>query len=131
MAFDKEQYRANRKAGRRGQANPIPRENFYMCSECKKPTVTVDVDDGVTPFTITCKTTEGCTGLAYSAMYPKTERPPNVPAPAWEWYKPTEAEVKESDKEYPGSYDHWKQGGLFLRPRTDAEPINHNLEFVK
>lgn len=27
----------------------LPRENAYWCSKCKGYTVTVDVDDGVTP----------------------------------------------------------------------------------
>lgn len=131
MAFDKEQYRANREAGRRGQADPIPRENAYVCPDCKQPTITVDVDEGVTPMFISCKATEGCEGMAQSMMYPKAPRPSHVPAPAWEWYKPTRDEVEESEKEYPGSIQHWDNGGLFLRERTDRQPVYHKLEYVK
>lgn len=131
MAFDKEQYRKNRAAGRQGQAAPIPRENAYMCSDCKKPTVTVDVDEGVTPAFLACRATEGCPGMGHSMMYPKLPRPAEYPAPAFEWYKPTLAEVEETESEYPGSVLHWKNGGLFLRPRTDAQPVYHDLEYVK
>lgn len=131
MAFNKDQYWANRKAGRRGQDNPLPRENAYVCAKCCKPTVTVDVDEGVTPMFIGCRATEGCDGMAQSMMYPKHDRPAHIPAPTFEWYKPTEAEAAEADKEYPGSLEHWKQGGLFMRPRTDATPVYHSLEFVK
>lgn len=131
MAFDKEKYWANRRAGRNGQAAPIPRENGYLCPVCKKATITVDVDEGVTPMFLGCRATEGCEGLAQSIMYPKEPRPAGTPAPAWEWYKPTRAEVEATEAEYPGSIQHWENGGLFLRPRTDREPVYHKLEFVK
>lgn len=131
MAFDKEKYWANRRAGRSGTAPDLPRENGYICAKCRKPTMTVDVDEGVTPMFLGCRATEGCDGMAQSMMYPKGERPKHLPAPAFEWYKPTRKEVEATEAEYPGSIQHWEQGGLFLRPRTDAEPVYHKLEFVK
>lgn len=131
MAFDKELYRKNRAAGLPGNTPALPRENAYMCDTCKKPTVTVDVDEGVTPAFLGCRATEGCKGMGHSMMYPRLPRPAEYPAPAFEWYKPTEAEVAEVEKDYPGSMQHWKNGGLFLRPRTDATPIYHDPTYVK
>lgn len=92
------------------------RENVYICQRCGGHTVTVDVDEGVTPFSIRCRAGNGrCPGLAYSAMYPAGERPAHIPPPSWEWYRPTEKEAREVDARAPGSLDHARNGGLFLR----------------
>lgn len=95
------------------------RENVYVCEQCGGFTVTVDIDDGVTPFMLGCRALgeEGlCEGLAYSELYPPGPRPPHIPAPAWEWYKPTAQELKAST---PGMQAHAAQGGLFLRKRGE------------
>ena len=103
----------------------LPRENAYVCPKCKAPTVTVDVDDGVTPMFLGCRATPGCDGMAQSSMYPKEPRPPWVPEPAWEWYRPTLKQAKKKEARYPGTLDHVRRGGLLLRPRTGKEPIYH------
>jgi hypothetical protein len=98
------------------------KENVYTCGKCGGMTVTIDLDEGVTPFMIDCRAAgkEGdCDGMARSACYPSGPRPSYVPAPAWEWYKPGPDELK---KVSPGLKDHAKRGGLFIRPRTEAKP---------
>lgn len=109
----------------------LPRENLYKCGQCGGYTVTVDVDKGTTPFSLGCLAKGGepgsnvCAGIAYSSMYPKSPRPEYVPAPAWEWYRASEAEVKRLEKQAPGCKEHHEMGGLFLRKRTDAKPVYH------
>ena len=98
----------------------VPRENVYTCQKCGGYTVTVDVDEGVTPFMLGCRadgTEHGCDGPAYSAGYPKGPRPAHIPEPAWEWYRPTPKEQKKMDKKWPGYMDHFNNGGLAIRKR--------------
>ncbi|HUD74796.1 MAG TPA: hypothetical protein VMQ76_06965 [Terracidiphilus sp.] len=93
----------------------ITRENVYTCQKCGGLTVTVDIDEGVTPFMIGCRASGNetdCNGDAYSAFYPKGPRPPHIPKPSWEWYKPSDKEVNS----FPESWrDHYRKGGLHLR----------------
>ena len=98
----------------------VGRENVYTCPKCGGYTVTVDVDDGVTPFLLNCRASgeEGkCDGKATSAFYPKSPRPPRIPPPAWEWYAPS---AEETAKLSPGMRDHVEQGGLLIRKKCDA-----------
>ena len=111
-----------------------PRINVYRCQYgCH--TVTVDVDDGVTPFMIQCRSRstperpikakylgeEGfCKGTAESSFYPRGPKPLHIGEPKWEWYKPTTPEVMSN-----AEFEHVKQGGLLLRPRTEREPVYH------
>lgn len=126
-----------------------PKYNCYRCQYgCN--TFTVDVDEGVTPFSIKCKSVarpdrplhpeltgpDGeCIGMANSCFYP------TVPLPAFakvthEWCKPTDeqidAERKEVDAKHgEGYYDKcgqveaYKKGQLMLVKRTDREPVYH------
>lgn len=85
--------------------------NAYICKTCKGKTVTIDIDDGVTPFMLNCRATEGCKSWAQSQCYDVD--PLEVGKPAFEWYQPSLAEIKKSS---PGMIDHAAQGGLFIRP---------------
>jgi hypothetical protein len=99
--------------------NLIGRENPYTCQDCGGITNTAHVDDGVTPFMLDCRATPGCKGWAHSAGYPKGPRPPHIPAPTWEWYRP---DAKEAAKLSPGMADHVAQGGLLIRRHTPESP---------
>lgn len=101
----------------------LPRENVYICPK-QHLTVTVDVAAGVTPFYLGCKAL-GCQEMAQSSFYPKQPRPAHIPAPAWEWYKPTLKQAKRKESRYPGTIQHVQSGGLLLRERTGAEPVYH------
>lgn len=86
------------------------RKNIYVCQSCGKSVVTIDKDEGVTPFMIECKNTKDCDGDMYSSFY-------NVDQslePEFEWYKPT------SFDDYPEEYRkdmirHVENGGLDIR----------------
>jgi|HubBroStandDraft_2_1064218.scaffolds.fasta_scaffold74636_4 hypothetical protein len=97
------------------------RENVYTCEKCGGYTVTVDIDEGVTPFMLKCRASgkEGdCEGVALSAMYPKGPRPAHIPEPSWEWYKPSAKEIAAM----PASWrDHYRKGGLHLRKREQVD----------
>lgn len=98
-----------------------PRENVYTCQKCGGYTVTVDVDEGVTPFMIACRASGkvgDCRGQAYSAFYPKGPRPSHIPEPAWEWYRPTPEGQRRIDRKHPGMMQHFKNGGLDIRKRV-------------
>lgn len=97
-------------------------ENMWVCTVCRAMLVTVDRDEGVTPFFMRCgeyNTTPSCCGGKgdmRSAFYPKGPRPSHIPAPTHEWYAPDEEERKRLRRERPGLYDHVSQGGLLIRP---------------
>lgn len=114
-----------------------PRINVYVC-EYGCHNVTVDVDEGVTPFFIKClrKSTPDrpiqkkyldengeCIGIARSTFYPSGPKPPHIPDPTHEWYRPESLDGLSKDEK-----EHVDQGGLLLRPRTEREPIYHRSE---
>jgi hypothetical protein len=83
-------------------------KNRYVCQTCGKGVITVNVDDGTTPFMILCKATKGCKGMMYSSFY---SVPQELPA-QFEWFRPA------SLKGYsPEMQEHIQKGGLDLRER--------------
>ena len=113
-----------------------PKINIYTC-EYGCQNITVDVDEGVTPFMIKCvreadkdrplkpeKSKDGvCIGTAKSNFYPTKGVPTNVmDLVKHEWYSPKESErMTLSELEM----DHVNQGGLLMRKRTDRKPLFH------
>ena len=106
----------------------IERRNAYFCKKCRKVTITVDIDEGVTPMLIPCI---HCEQMANSFMY-------QVPAcmrydfsngikilPAdIEWYRPEKNELlKLSSHEK----EHVNKGGLLMRKRTKAKAITKDI----
>lgn len=99
------------------------KKNLYLCHSCGRGVVTLDRDEGVTPFAITC---DNCGKSAYSFFY---RLPPNIAevvTPAFEWYRPTAAELDEVCKTLtrPGmadaTRDHVCKGGLLKRVYVPA-----------
>lgn len=88
--------------------------NIYICSLGHK-TVTINCDDGVTPFLIKCRGNwpGECSEMAQSSMYRVSQ---GLHLPQWCWYSPNEEEIKDVVAE---NLDHVKRGGLLLR-RLDS-----------
>lgn len=86
------------------------RKNIYTCRQCGGHIVTVDRDDGVTPFMLNCRAMEGCKGTMESSFYRVFDQ---KMAASYEWYRPDETEfavLKDITQE------HVRKGGLLLRP---------------
>lgn len=81
-------------------------KNGYTCQDCGKSIVTINIDDGTTPFMILCRATKGCEGMMYSSFY---SIPQGLPA-QYEWFKP-----KSFDGYSPEMKEHFRKGGLDLR----------------
>lgn len=107
--------------------------------------MTIDVDIGVTPFMIQCRSRSTksryinpkhldkdgfCVGAANSCFYPKTPKPSHLPEPEWEWALPSEAELKEIIAKHPTEEksirEYYDGTRLNLRPRSDKKPIYHD-----
>ena len=89
--------------------NERKRVNSYRCDTCGKDTVTIDRDEGVTPFILGCRVTAGCSGMGTSAMY----KPGEKRRPTHEWFSPNEQERKRLSR---GMLEHVIRGGLDIRP---------------
>lgn len=101
-------------------------KNAYWCPECHGYTVTIDVDDGVTPMFLACRAKgeptaadNDCTGTAQSMMYPREPWPGEdgygneIPTePAWEWYAPRSTDAVRFGADIA---EHVRKGGLLLR----------------
>ena len=90
--------------------------NIYTCDVCFEHIVSVDLDEGVSPFMINCQVTDGCKGYMESSIYhvyDQRMRPDIV------WYRPTE---KEQAKMSQAMRDHITHGGLDMRPMTKEDP---------
>lgn len=87
--------------------------NQYTCKTCGKHIVTVDRDDGTTPFMIACQRSPACPGPMASHAY----RVSQDLHPSHEWYKPV-GKVK------PAYRHHVAMGGLLLRPIALDPEIN-------
>lgn len=124
----------------------LPKINAYMC-EHGCITTTIDVDNGVTPFQIKCRSKPRkdrplnpllmdkhgeCKGSATSCFYPKTPLPKNLRQPEWQWEKQSEEtysfeakrhnvsveEIRDSYKDVPEQ--------LILVPRDGKAAVNHD-----
>ena len=84
-------------------------KNVYVCQVCGKGVVTIDIEDGVTPFMIGCKATEGCEGDMYSSFYDVDQ---SLPA-QFEWYRPTISQYPQEAQGFMRK--HIEQGGLEIR----------------
>lgn len=83
--------------------------NIYTCNVCGQQIVTLDVAEGVTPFTVRCMVTEQCRGRMESSAYqlPFNSKFRSSPI-AFEWRSPCGAAEADTD--------HARQGGLFIHP---------------
>jgi hypothetical protein len=97
------------------------RKNLYHCNKCNRIIVTIDIDEGTTPFMLSCYATKGCRGLMYSQMYQCDQRLPHT----HEWYKP-----ESLDGYDPWTVEHIEKGGLVLRTKAGEELWKH-LTFRK
>lgn len=86
---------------------PVGAKNRYTCEACGKFIVTIDRDEGVTPFMLKCRATKGCAGTMYSSFYAMRD----AGEPSFEWRKPTQGEYKAMNA---AMQDHVDQGGLNL-----------------
>jgi len=110
----------------------IEKRNAYFCKECRKVTITVDIDEGVTPAFIECPHCKK--GFASSFMYQipgcmyfgefKNGQMTLLTAD-YEWYKPSEKETLLLSK---AEAEHVFKGGLLMRKRTKARPIMRELK---
>ncbi|MBN8995919.1 MAG: hypothetical protein J0H94_11900 [Rhizobiales bacterium] len=85
------------------------KKNIYVCERCKGHIVTVDRDEGITPFVLACRATEGCLGPMRSSMYRVFDQ--DIGA-GFEWYKPEAAEAAGLPPAYA---EHVRSGGLLIR----------------
>lgn len=102
---------------------PKGMKNMYVCEKCSEGFITVDRDEGTTPFITDCKITPGCKGHAKSSFYRIFDQ--SVKA-SWEWYKPTEDELQKiilgkTFYHAQSIRDHVKHGGLLLRKINEQE----------
>jgi len=85
------------------------KKNAYRCAGCGHEIVTVDRDDGTTPFSMDCI---ACGGGAFSAFY-------NIDqdrVASHEWYIPGAEERAELLRLYPQTITaHVDEGGLLCR----------------
>lgn len=82
--------------------------NRYICQKCGGSVITIDRDEGVTPFMILCRATVGCRGHMYSSFYRGVEG-----EPTFEWRKPTPTEYAAYSL---AMRQHVDQGGLDIHP---------------
>lgn len=88
------------------------RLNRYTCQKCSGEIVTVDRDEGVTPFMLLCRATADCKGHMYSSFYRGV-----TGTPTYEWRKATLTEFQKSSR---AMQEHFKMGGLDIHPIEGA-----------
>ena len=89
------------------------RLNKYTCEKCSGTIITIDRDEGVTPFMLKCRIDERCMGSMTSSFYQIKEG-----NPTHEWYKPDVGEIMKSS---PGMKEHYAQRGLNIRKIAERE----------
>lgn len=83
-------------------------KNSYTCDRCGASFVTVDRDEGITPFMTNCVNYPECKGTSISAFY----RVDQTAEPTHEWYRPDRIEYGRLSL---ATKDHVNRGGLLLR----------------
>lgn len=88
--------------------------NVYACQSCDRKIVTLDKDQGTTPFAIRCKEMGGCDdGMMYSSFYAVDQTLGPI---HYVWFKPDNL-----DGYSDAMLEHIRKGGLDLRPATQEE----------
>jgi hypothetical protein len=82
--------------------------NRYTCQSCGGVIITIDRDEGVTPFMLACRAKPGCKGEMYSSFYRDVKG-----EPTFEWRKPTPDEYAKAS---PFMQQHFEMGGLDIYP---------------
>lgn len=90
----------------------VGKKNIYTCQKCGMAVVTIDMDDGVTPFMLDCRATKDCDGIMHSAFYSVPQRL----EPDFEWFKP-----KSIEGYSPEMQRHLEMGGLDIRVAHPAK----------
>ena len=89
------------------------RKNVYVCQTCGRKIVTLDIDEGVTPFMLTtCRAKEGCKGKMQSRFYAVDQTLPVH----YVWYMPKDL---QGFNKY--TLEHIRKGGLVMRKATSEE----------
>jgi len=86
------------------------KKNIYICQTCGGKIVTIDKDEGTTPFMIDCEVNKECSGYMYSSFYQVDQSL----EPEFEWYMPDSLDV------YPEEFretmkEHIDKSGLDIR----------------
>lgn len=89
----------------------IGSRNAYTCQQCLTTIVTVDNDEGTTPFMMAC-TAKPCAGMMQSHCY-KGSAVTGTREPTFEWRKPTPEEYKAEGR---AMRQHFDMGGLDIHP---------------
>lgn len=87
------------------------KKNVYLCTSCGRGTITLDLDEGTTPFMTSC-ITEGCDSMMTSCFYKIPQEILVRCDHALEWYKPS---VVEFTRLNDYQRDHVTKGGLLSR----------------
>jgi hypothetical protein len=86
------------------------KRNAYSCLQCGLTTITVDEDDGTTPFMVGCLVSKGCDGMMQSHFYRGSVVESSAPA-SFAWRKPSKEEYRKSSK---AMRQHFDLGGLYV-----------------
>lgn len=84
------------------------KKNRYTCDTCCGQIITIDRDEGVTPFMLECRADRHCNGFMESSMYRHV-----TGEPTFEWRKATAEEYAAASD---GMRHHFDQGGLDIHP---------------
>lgn len=103
----------------------LERRNAYFCKSCRKVTLTVDVDEGVTPMFIPCFHCKNEMANSFMYQLPGCLRfdftnGVNILPADLEWYKPSDQEMSKLSR---GEREHVLKGGLLSRKRTNKPAI--------
>lgn len=100
--------------------NLVGKKNRYTCQKCNSYYITIDKDDGTTPFMAPCQV-RLCDGMAQSEFYRVDQ---SMPA-THEWYRAGDIEAR-SMKMHLCQHHDW--GGLFLRKASVPMTLREDLE---
>ena len=95
----------------------IGKRNAYTCGSCRSFIITLDRDEGATPFLIPCVVQRNCSGIMQSALY-RGLLVNGEEEVTHEWRKATTVDYRAANT---GLKAHYDQGGLAL----------HSVEFDK
>lgn len=90
------------------------KKNVYLCDDCGLGIITQDLDEGVTPFMVSCA---HCKGVMTSLFYKIPQEILAKKAPAFVWRKPTLEEEAQLSQPH---LDHVRKGGLLKFPHSGA-----------
>lgn len=96
--------------------HPVGKRLCFTCLGCGGPTWTLVLEEGTAMNRVECRRATCRADAMFNDKLTNTSEFSMIqPNPVYGWYRPSRLEARKLNKKWPGVFEYYKQGGLFLK----------------